>query len=146
MQTKPEVKGIDLNQKQARVSLRAAILRAVAFKTPEVPQILSKGSVSLKQKSRRWRWSPLMLLFEKCQRQESSAQSKLHPTCRLIKQPTECPKRVTTLAPLVWQHLQRWGSRKASSPVCRANHPIESKSLLPDAHLQLCKGDQSKPE
>lgn len=92
MQTKPEVEGIDSNQKEARVSLHAETLRVVAFRTPQVPQILSKGSVSLKQKSRSWRWSPLMLLFEKCQRQESSAQSKLHPMCRLIKQPQNALK------------------------------------------------------
>lgn len=32
-----------------------------------------------------------MLSLEKCQSQASSALNKLHPTCRLVKQPTKYP-------------------------------------------------------
>lgn len=117
-QTKPEVEGIDTNQKETSVSVRVAVLYVAAFKTLKFPRFPLEA-VSLKKKKRgggvtkSTRFSPLMLSLEKCQSQEGAAQNKRHPTRRLIKQPTKCPKRVRVFAPSVRQHFAPYTGRGA---------------------------------
>lgn len=48
-QTKPEVEGIDTNQKETSVSVRVAVLYVAAFKTPKFPRFPLEA-VSLKKK------------------------------------------------------------------------------------------------